>query len=173
MVRLIGITFVFIGCVLGGIWKDLDQKKRIEELEKFGYMLEMIKAEIDYKLSPLKEACSMVASRIDNNSIVDIINRFKISLDEKETTNVGDMWKNAIDSEKNKLHLKDEDIKVLYQFGIACGHFDKNMEKRNIDMVISSLNEIVSRAKEEYVKESKLNKSLGILIGLGISIFLL
>ncbi len=173
MLRLLAIILVFIGCVLAGIWRDLDQKKRIQELEKFSYIFEILKAEIDYRLTPLKEACSIAANRIDDSLIIAIMNRFALSLEQKQSTNVGEMWRDAIDSEKIGLHLKDEDIKVLYQFGIACGYLDKNMEKRNIEMAIDSLNEITLVAKQQYIKESKLNKSLGILIGLGISIFLL
>ena len=172
-IRLIAIAFVFIGCVLFGIWRDLDQKKRIEELEKFIYIFEILKAEIDFRLTPLKEACSIAANRIDNTLIIAIIDKFNSDLDEKKSTDVGEMWRNAIDYKRAELHLKDEDIKALQQFGTACGYLDKNMEKRNIEMSIVSLREIISGAKEEYIKASKLNRSLGILIGLGISIFLL
>ena len=171
--RYIAIICVFIGCVLGGFWRDLDQKKRIKELESFGYVFEILKAEIDYRLTPLKDACSMAASRIDDECIIGIMNHFQDSIQEKKYINISDMWTNSINCNKSQLHLKEEDIKVLYQFGAICGCIDKNMEKRNIEMCISALNEVIFKAKEDYIKESKLNKSLGVLIGLAISIFLI
>lgn len=47
------------------------------------------------------------------------------------------------------------------------------MEKRNIEMVLEQLRQSTKEAKEKYQKTSKLNRSLGVLVGLGLSIFLL
>lgn len=173
MMKLLAIGLVLIGCILGGIWLDEDQKKRIEELGKFIYLFELLKAEIDYRLTPLKEACLIVGKRTNNKSIDAVMISFAKSLEDKESVRVEEMWKNAINAQKQAFHLQAEDYKLLYSFGGACGYLDKNMEKRNIEMVLEQLRQSTKEAKEKYQKTSKLNRSLGVLVGLGLSIFLL
>lgn len=171
--KLLAIGLVLIGCIMGGVWLDEDQKKRIVELEKFIYLFELLKAEIDYRLTPLKEACLTVGKRTNNKSIEAVMIGFAKSLEDKESVRVEEMWEKAIDAQKQAFHLQEADYKLLYGFGGACGYLDKNMEKRNIEMILERLRQVTNEAKEKYQKTSKLNRSLGVLIGLGLSIFLL
>ena len=171
--KLFAIALVFIGCIVGGFWLDEDQKKRIQELEKFMYLFELLKAEIDYRLTPLKEACLIVGKRTNNKGIEAVMLNFSQSLEARESVHLEEMWVNAINTRKKAFHLQTEDYALLYSFGGACGYLDKNMEKRNIEMVLEALKAQTHAVKEKYERTSKLNKSLGLLIGLGISIFLL
>ncbi len=171
--KLLAIACVFCGCILGGFWLDGDQKKRINELEKFAFIFELLKAEIDYRLTPLREACRIVGKRGNHEYIEKVMLYFSEKLEAKESVQIEEMWQEALASQKNNLHLNREDYKKLDSFGSACGYLDKNMEKRNIEMVLACLNKQTSEAKEKYERTSKLNRSLGVLVGLGISIFLL
>lgn len=171
--KLLAIGLVLIGCTMGGIWLDEDQKKRIQELEKFIYLFELLKAEIDYRLTPLKEACLIVGRKTNHKSIEGVMVHFAKSLEDKDSIRVEEMWERALKTRKGEFHLQEEDYQLLYSFGGACGYLDKNMEKRNIEMVVEQLKQMTKEAKARYQKTSKLNKSLGILVGLGISIFLL
>lgn len=171
--KLLAIGLVLLGCTLGGIWLDEDQKKRIEELEKFIYLFELLKAEIDYRLTPLREACLIVGKKTNHKGIEGVMINFAKSLEDKESVSVEEMWEQAINAKKSAFHLQEEDYKLLYDFGGACGYLDKNMEKRNIEMVLDQLITKSKEAKVKYQKTSKLSRSLGVLVGLGLSIFLL
>ena len=146
--KLLAIGLVFIGCIIGGFWLDGDQKKRIEELEKFMYLFELLKAEIDYRLTPLKEACLIAGKRTNNKGIQAVMSSFATSLEARESVHVEEMWAKAVNTQKGTFHLRSEDYQLLYSFGGACGYLDKNMEKRNIERVLEALKEQTSSAKE-------------------------
>ena len=170
--KWIVLGLIFGGCSLGGVWVDEDQRKRIKELETFAYLFEILKAEIDYQLTPLKEACKQIGER-DEGYIGKIFSHFADQLEAKESVDLNGMWKQALKTYKGRLHLKDSDYENLMMFSNACGYLDKNMQKRNLDMVIEKIEHEKKLSEEKYERCSKLNKSLGLLIGAALVLFLM
>lgn len=170
--KWIALILIFCGCSVGGIWIDEDQRKRIRELETFAYLFELLKAEIDYQLTPLKDACKQISDR-QEGTIGEIFLHFANQLEAKESVDLNSMWKNALSTYKSKLHLKEGDYENLLTFSNACGYLDKNMQKRNLDMVIEKVEHERKLSEEKYERCSKLNKSLGVLIGAALVIFLM
>ena len=170
--KLFGIILVFIGCSLCGLVIDGHEKKRLKELEKFIYIFELLKAEIDYMLTPLKEASLCVAEHA-TREIKEVLRDFARQMEDKESVDIDAMWKGALKSQRANFHLGEADYELLYSFGSACGYLDKEMQKKNIEMLIYKLQEELTTARHKYQKNTKLNKYLGILIGACISIFLI
>lgn len=170
--KWIGLSIVFGCCTLCGIWRDEDQRKRIKELEHFIYLFELLKAEIDYQLTPLKEACIQISYH-EQGAIKGVFLSFAKELDEKMSVDIRKMWDHALKSQQAKLHLQAEDYKLLQSFGDSCGYLDKNMQKRNLDMVIERLEHERRLSEEKYERCTKLNKSLGMLVGAALVIFLI
>lgn len=168
-ILLIGI---FIACSIGGIWIDEDQRKRIQEIGRLMYLFELLKAEIDYQLTPLKEACMQIGQR-DGGSIGQIFLDFAEQLEAKECVDLSEMWEQALNRVKCKLHLKSGDYELISAFGGACGYLDKNMQKRNLEMVLEKLEHERKLSEEKYERCSKLNKSLGVIIGAAVVIVLI
>lgn len=170
--RGIVLGIIFLLCSLAGVWIDEDQRKRIKELESFVYLFELLKGEIDYQLTPLKEACMQISQR-DHQGIGKIFMQFAKRLETKESADLNDMWKQSLEDYRGKLYLKETDYEILESFSQACGYLDKNMQKRNLDYVIEKLDHERKVSQEKYERCSKLNKSLGVLIGAAIVIFLI
>lgn len=170
--KLIGISLILLGCTISGFIVDGWEKKRIKELENFIYLFELLKRDIDYQLTPLREACSSVI-RFASDEVGKVFENFEKQMAERASWNVEEMWQNAIDEEKQKLYLKAEDYCILNDFGKACGYLDKEMQEKNIEMVIAALKTSTVEAKRHYDKNTKLNKYLGFFIGACISIFLI
>lgn len=171
IMRWMILTVIFSICTLMGIWIDEDQRKRIKQLERFIYLFGLLKGEIDYQLTPLKEACLQVSQR-DGKEIGAIFIHFARQLEAKESTDLNIMWKQSLEAYKRNLYLKETDYEILQQFSSACGYLDKNMQKRNLDYVIEKLEHERKLSEEKYERCSKLNKSLGVLVGAAIVIFL-
>jgi stage III sporulation protein AB len=150
---------------------DWNENKRIKELEKFIYAFELLKAEIDYRLTPLQEACLYVAG-LTKAGVRSVFESFIGALESKSSIDLNVMWQTALDTNKSHFHLNSQDYDLLLTFSNACGYLDKNMQKKNIDMLIQKLQEELLLSKNKYQKNTKLNKYLGILIGACISIFL-
>ncbi|PHV72355.1 hypothetical protein CS063_02435 [Sporanaerobium hydrogeniformans] len=170
--RLVGIGIVFISCTLAGFVLDSYERKRLTELEQFVYIFELLRAEIEYRLTPLEEAC-YVMTQFASFAIGKVWEDFANLLKGKQSVNVTQMWEEALMGSKIYFHLKDKDYEILESFGKACGYLDKNMQSRNIDMLIVRLKEELEKAKVQYEKQGKLNRSLGILVGACLSLFLI
>lgn len=168
--KFIGICFILLGCTMSGFIIDAREKKRIKELENFVYIFEIIKRDIDYQLSPLKEACKN-SLHFAKKEVGDIFKIFAVQLENKECWDVEEMWGKALSSQKNSLYLHDEDYERLERFGKACGYLDKEMQEKNIEMVIEALKISVIEAKRHYEKTTIVNKYIGFFIGACISIF--
>jgi len=170
--KILGIVIVFISCSLCGFIIDFNEGKRIKELEKFIYAFEILKAEIDYRLTPLQEA-AMYAGRLTIEGVKKVFETFASAIGHKNTTDLNEMWQGSLKSNKHYFHLREQDYELLYEFSNACGYLDKNMQKQNIDMLIRKLQAELTQSKEKYQKNTKLNKYLGVLIGASIGIFLI
>lgn len=170
--KWIGLVTIFCTCTLCGIWRDEDQRKRIKELEKFIYLFELLKAEIDYQLTPLKEACIQISYH-EQGPIKQVFLNFAKEIEEKKCLDIKEMWQKALEKEQNNLHLNDSDYKLLFSFGDSCGYLDKNMQKRNLDMTIDKIEHERKMSEKQYEKCSRLNRTLGMLIGAVLVIFLI
>lgn len=170
--KWIGLGIIFICCTVCGVWIDQDQRKRLKELERFIYLFELLKAEIDYQLTPLKEACIEVTYH-EEGILKKVFLYFAKQLEEKQTLEVGKMWEAALAAYKGELHLKESDYNLIRSFGSACGYLDKNMQKRNLDMVIEKIEHERKLSEAKYEKCTKLNKALGMLVGGVLVIFLI
>lgn len=168
----LGLAVIFMCCTLCGIWRDEDQRKRIKELGRLIYLFELLKAEIDYQLTPLKEACVQISYH-EPSIIKEIFLSFAKELDKKQYVDLQTMWQKALEAHRAKLHLQESDYTLLLGFGDACGYLDKNMQKRNLDMVIERIEHERKLSEEKYERCSKLNRALGMLIGGVLVIFLI
>ena len=70
------------------------------------------------------------------------------------------------------MKLKKEDIRLLKTFGNMMGKTDIEGQINEINQFLILLNGQISNVEEEKNKNSKMYKSLGTIIGLGIVVIL-
>lgn len=169
--KIIGITIILIGCTAIGFFIDAWQKERVKELEELIYAFEILKGEIDYRLTPFIEACHTV-TQMTPHSIGKLFDCFQIQLRDRQLVDTKVMWEKALKETKNYFHLMEEDYTVLSEFGNTIGYLDKEMQKRNIELLLYKLMKVKEEAKEKYNRTSKMYKGIGILVGACISIVL-
>ncbi|OOB77663.1 MAG: hypothetical protein BEN19_01565 [Epulopiscium sp. Nuni2H_MBin003] len=169
---VLGLVLILSSCTLAGFLYDNYENKRILQLEELIKGLEILKSEIDYKLTPLIYALEEVAD-ITGFGVDKLFNIFAYKLAQKDEVNTMKMWKQSIVEVSGSLHLKEDDYKILESFGSVAGHIDRELQKNNIDWVISKLRRKADEATIRYEKQSKLYKGIGILVGLSIVIVLI
>ncbi|ONI45206.1 hypothetical protein AN640_04910 [Candidatus Epulonipiscium fishelsonii] len=170
--QIIGIALILVTCTLLGYVFEKNEYKRVKEFEQLIYGFEILKSEIDYKLSPLSEAC-LTASKLTQNGVQQIFTRFNYHLTKREETDTKKMWEKSIEESRKYLSLKEEDYAIISMFGNIAGYLDKEMQKRNIEMLLEKLAMQKKEVTANYNRTSKMYKGLGILIGLIVSIILL
>lgn len=172
MLKFIGILMVFTGCSLTGILMDLNYRKRMKELENFIYAFEYLKGEIDYRLTPLQEACERVGIET-GHEIGKVFITFSRRLGERTALTGSTLWKEALESEKYRYHLLEEDYSILEEFGRGIGQMDKKMQQATINLIQDKLKMALDLALKEHERTGKLKTGMGILVGACISILII
>ena len=170
--KMLVLLMIFSCCSLFGIWIDQDERKRIKEIETFIYLFEMLKGEIDYQLTPLMAACNKVASYA-KGAVSDTFYDFSRRLGEGEAQELKSIWDETLAKSKGCLHLKEADYVLLETFCGSDGELDKNMQKRQIEILLNKLEHARKVSEEKYERCAKLNRYLGVLVGAALVIFLI
>ncbi len=169
--KILGILLVCTSCSLYGFVIDRWKKLRLTELERWIDVFEGLKGEIEYRMTPLYEA-SLIISNYAPHNIQKVLLDFAHSLEEKESTDLYKMWQKAIDNNRIYFHLNEEDYKLIEEFARKYEGMDKSMHQKSLDHVIERLKYAFNKQQNQYEKTGKLNRYLGVLIGVCISIFL-
>lgn len=172
VMKWLGIAMVFTACTVYGFLIDLNQKKRVKELDEFAKAFEILKGEIAYRLTPVAEALRYVAPLV-GQGVGEVLVDLSEQLEEKHATEVSEMWQGALKKHKATFHLLEGDYKSLYEFGDMIGNMDKNMQTNSLGRITERIKKEQLSAKEKYDRTTMMNKYLGILMGICISIFLI
>ena len=132
-------------------------------------MVNILQNKIKFTHKPLGEIFEEM-SEIDKKSKVSKI--FTKCTQELEKENVQDAWNEAVDEERFLLNFNNEDINLIKSFGSMLGKTDVDGQMSEINQFVSLLNGQIVTAEEEKNKNSKMYKSLGTIVGLGIVILL-
>lgn len=147
-----------------GILKSEKYKNRILELREMKTALNVFKNKILFTYEPIGEIFKQIYSVTNEN----ISNIFKQFLEKIETLSVSESWDLAIENNINNFTKEDKDI--LKNFGKFLGTNNKDGQISEIEMTNEFLNKQIEKAEDDRKQNEKLYKSLGVIIGIGISI---
>lgn len=169
VIKYILLIFVFI--ISNRIGKILAQKykERVDELEEMKNAIHLFKTKIKYTYDPIPEIFIEIAKNTKNN-IGDI---FKCTVEKMKNKSAGISWEEALDENKEKTNLKEEDIEVLKKLSKLLGMTDAEGQISQIEITNQFLEEKIVQAIEEKNKNQKLYQKLGTTMGLVIVILLI
>lgn len=170
--KILGILLICTSSSIYGFVIDRWKKLRLNELQKWIDAFERLKGEIEYRMTPLYEASILIADFAPDN-IKKVFLDFAKMLKEKESTDLYQMWQKAICKNEGLFHLNDEDYKLIGEFASKYDGVDKSMHQKSLGHIIDRLRYELDKEQQVYEKTSKLNRYLGVLIGICISIFLI
>ena len=165
IVKFIACILIILICSYLGFEKSKNYGKRVEELQKIKNGLNFFKSKIEFTYEPVKDILEGISKSVYQDE-ENIFNRARQYMKEK---NVNVAWNDAVD-EESKIVKEDKD--VLKMFGKLLGKTDKKGQISEIDLSLNFIEKQIQRAEIEKNKNAKLYKSLGILIGCGITIIL-
>lgn len=170
MVKMIGVFFI-IGCSSAVGFKYASAlSQRVKQLEKCISMVHMMISQLQYSLCPTMELLEQLIAMEEFQSFY-FLNRCK-SLFSKSvpfTTS----WRTAIMSHSDNLQLQADDKKLLLKLGDILGSMDSENQVHELTLIKNSFESRLSEAQQNREKYGKLYRSLGVLAGVGISIFML
>ncbi len=160
MFKYIGALLIFSSSALIGFKSSLIPLKRYKNLYKISNCLNTMKNEIRYTSDYIDEVLQNV-SKINNFTFI-----FKTTASIDRKIPVSTRWEKAVLTDAPLLNLSKEDCEILIMFGHELGMTDREGQLKIIENLLSSIETLQQKAKEEYDKKSKLQKGLGISLGL-------
>lgn len=156
-----------LGFVYGNVYT-----RRARNLLDLQYSIRVLESEIINGIRPLPEALENVAIKGRGR----IAKLFKDIRDDLVMNKREDIYYSFLLQKeilKTKYGLNDKDIEVFMFLGKILGKTDKGDQEKNIRFIISQLENHYIEAEADRLKNTKLYRSLGVLVGLGLIIILI
>ena len=167
--RYIFLITILVGSTSIGFLISKSYHERLKELQPLEKLINIIKNKMKFTHKPIGEIFEEVSNFEKDSTISKIF--LKTSKKIKSTT-FEKGWNEAIREEQTSLNLKKEDINLLKSFSNMIGKTDIEGQMSEINEFEVLLKNQIELANEEYNKNSKMYKSLGTILGLGIVILL-
>lgn len=159
------LLLILVICGYLGIVKSRTFENRVAELNKFQSALVMFKTKIEFTHKPIKNIFEEISKLIykDNENI------FLYTV--KNGNSIGNLWIEGVD--KIKKDFTPEDKEVIKMLGKMLGKTDINGQVNEIELTTKLIEKQIENAEIEKNKNSKLYKTMGVILGMGICIILI
>lgn len=170
-IKTIGMACILVSSTIWGWYIDRLKIRRVEDLEGLKRALYMLRAEVNYCVTPLPTAIREIIDK--NHTRINCIFKKLLSLLESKTgESISYLWGIAVKSQGSYVYLEEEDLKNLLFFGQALGYVDKEMQTKNIEITLDYIECQIKKLNKEQEKNGRLYRSLGVLGGCLLCILL-
>lgn len=168
VLKIIGLTFVFLVCSAIGLLKSQNLSKRVCQLELFCSSIKQISTEIRYFASP----SNVVIKKLASNDEFEKIKLYQKCEENIETGyDFKTAWEKAIEQSIPLLSLNDTDIELIKSFGQGFGTTDVEGQIANCEEYEALLKTKLEGARNDKNNKGKMYSSIGVLSGLFLIIF--
>lgn len=160
------LIIIFTSSALGFSYSRL-YNERLNNLINFQYCIQILETEIIYAANPLPDALMEVYNK-GNKKVSYIFNEIRKYLLNNKNSNVYDGFLHIATELKEGLCFKKQDIEIILSFGRSLGLSNRMDQEKYFKVLQVQLKGQQREAEEEKMKNGKMFKSLGVLIGFGI-----
>jgi len=143
--------------------------ERNQELKNLYIAFQLLETEIMYSSSSLPIALKRVGIKSKNPLGKFFTGTYKI-LDSKQGIGIEEAWSRTVEETISETSLNNEDKDILLDFGFNLGSTDKEHQMKNFQFIYLQLKKRQDNAENLRMKNEKMFKTLGILIGIAIAI---
>ena len=162
--KLIGAFLVIAaGGMAGWVYSAL-LKKRLTILRGLIQSFQWLETEIGYASLPLGEAFLRISTRVPEEIRL-LFTTFTTGLNSRAGLTADEAWQQSLTEHREALPLKAEDWALLADFGRTLGTTDRENQVTAIRQTLERLKHQAGDAEEEYRKNERLYRYLGIAGG--------
>lgn len=172
IVKLLGCLLVILSSAAMGFYFSNEMKCRIDDMKELRKLIVLLRGDIRYGSTPLPEAISAIARR-HKGGMVPFFNKVSTQLNELSGLSFQEIWKEAVELELSGTSLNKKDKLHLVQFGENLGYLDKDMQMNTLELFLAQLEEEIQEQTKAAKEKTYLYNSLGIMVGIFISIVML
>ena len=172
LVRIAASAVILLGCAYLGIVFSNRYKKRVRQISGMEGAMTQLEFDIDYMNLPLCDSLEKIAHSSEN----EIKEIFLYVCDRLKENPCGDMyrvWKRALERCEYDLYLTEDDKRIILDFSRTLGSGNREKEKNNIKVTLMRLKMAEDEAKADAVRNVKMYRGLGMLLGVFAVIVLL
>ncbi len=154
-----GLILIFFAPSLIGFMKAESYVEENNILHSFITLISFIKREVSSYLTPQREIyCKFYDKHLDKCGF----------LEELKNSFSDTPLLSALLLTKERLNLRDEPYELIYEFATLFGTLSEREEMERCDKLISELEEIYKRNKEENREKIRLCRTVGCMTGIGL-----
>lgn len=157
------LLVIAAGGMAGWVYSTL-LRKRLTLLRALIQSFQWLETEIGYASLPLGEAFLHISVRVPEE-IKLIFTTFTAKLNGRAGLTADEAWQQSLAEHRETLPLKAEDWALLADFGRTLGSTDREHQVTAIRRTLERLKHQASEAEEEYKKNERLYRYLGIAGG--------
>lgn len=165
--KIIIYSVIFLTSSLIGILISKKYLNRVNELKEFKNALNIFKTKMRYTYEPIPEIFKEI-SYVTNSNIGSV---FKQAANKMNLLTAGEAWGLAL--KMIDLNIDDEDRIILNNLSKLLGKTDVQGQVSQIELTQNFLDEQIRKAELNRVKNERMYRTLGMVIGLAIVIILM
>ena len=142
-------------------------KNRVNDLKNIRNILNILETKIKFTYEPLPQ----IFEEISNEFTGEVSRIFQIAKEKMLELSAGEAWHFAI--ENSNTNMNEEDLNLLNGLEKLLGKTDIDGQLSEINLIKEFIDVQIKKAEEEQIKNAKLYKNLGIMIGMIIVIILI
>lgn len=166
IIKYICLILIFIITSKIGFIKAKSLKNRVDELNKIESSFNLFKTKIEFTNDIIEEIFKQISVVIYNNKS----NLFLETINKPNKRNLLENWNISLEDNN---YLKEDDKEILRIFGKNLGKLDKKGQVSQLKETINLIKKQTQYAEKEVLKNEKMYKSLGSIIGAVIVIILI
>lgn len=171
MLRTIGVVLVVLGPSMMGFSKALSLKAHARFLSDFVAALELMRAEICTRLTPIPELVAYLAKSAPTGC-----RAFYAGLEQRMgllgEASFLQLWEQEADA-LTEPQLSGEERSAVKALGMSLGRYDVQEQQAAIDMAIARLTVLAEEARKQSAVQGRLWTGLGVTGGLMLAIIML
>lgn len=169
LIKYIGLALILGSCSYIGILISKKYSNRVKELKEMKSALNIFITKIKYTYEPIPKIFEEISNK--TKEYKNISNIFKNAINEMKEYEAGEAWNKSL--EKTNTNMRKEDIEVLKGLSKLLGKVDAEGQVREIELVENFLETQIEEAEKEKLKSEKMYRTLGISIGVAITVILI
>ncbi len=192
-IRAFGVGLILFSSTAIGLLYANRLKEQIEELETIKKLLLMLRGEIKYTKTPLPDAFASIAVRMKEpfGSFLEELAKqmenperikgpygellFKVAgqMDSMKGQTLAQIWEACVAEYLKESALLKEEKEKWVHFGSQLGYLDKEMQVSTIELYLEQVQEEIKNAQENFKRNGKLYRMMGVMAGIFLVILML
>ncbi len=165
-------VFVLVGCGWLGMQYGTGFGRRVRQLQELQNSMMQFEFDIDYLGTPVEQTIEKL-SKSTSSELGDVFSYMAERLKGGPVFSMENLWIRALERYNDELMLTQSDIQILRDFARLLGTGNREKELNNIKVTSMRLKLAEDEARMQALKNSKMYRGLGILLGVFIVVMLI